>query len=241
MPPKIIKKAKTVVIPPPAIPEPSPQLENPRSSGPPPVPEKTEKTITLREGAQTVFNELKIEANPLSCLLVPLTHCSNIRKIAVKTHDGDSYDALAFVVPVSRIPHHIQQVPASQVDFCNPPTNHTVASLPEGYTPESRELFHREYPLSYSQLIKLRELFGVRPRKALFDETLKSIGFLGDIEKARKQYLIYRNGPLDDTELQTIFAGGCSSVCKIEEFEAHLPVDGVDLFKAHSQWVACCM
>jgi len=252
MPPKFIKRVKPST-------EASVEVsvkENPRTSGPPPTPEpspsipvpapapepvKTEKTITLRAAAKSVFDELKIEANPLSCLLVPLTQCATIRKINVKTHDGGSYDAVAFIVPATRLPHHIQQVPAGQVDFCNPPATNTVAALPEGYTPESKELFHREYPLSYSQLIKLRELLGVRPRKALFDETLKSIGFPGDTEKARKQYLIYRNGPLDDVELQTIFASGYSSICSVEELGKHIPVDDVDLFKAHAQWIACCM
>jgi len=197
-------------------------------------------SITLRATVKTIFTDIGVSVDPLSFLLVPITHCSTIHRTTIKCRSGSSYDAFVFVIPADRIGQSIKQSPYSETKWCLPPPSRTTAILPEDY----KTIYDRDnpwktltYPLLYTQLQELKKQFGPRPRKAAFDEAMDKMKFEGDKDASRKQFLLYRNGPLDDVELEFIYEQQCGASYTKDEVIEFFP-EGVNASKAYIQWIA---
>lgn len=207
----------------------------------------------FRSSTESVFRDTGVNITPVSCLVLPLSHCSAIKKTVVNTRGGSAYAAAVFVVPIERVGRCIQDVPFGEERYCEPPLEKTVLIQEENPRTTTGDTPQERFPLTWEQLRFISHTLDnvKRPRKVQFEKCLKDIHELSldtsmcDI--ARRQYYAYRNGPLDETELLGLYDAGVPPgiQCTIPHIVPFLPDEFRDdpssFRRCLNQWNAVTM
>jgi hypothetical protein len=205
----------------------------------------------FRDSVKDVFHKVGVDITPFSCILVPVSNFSTVKRTTIKTRSGDSYDAAVFVIPVDRLGKAVQEVPFGEESFCNiPPTRTTVVQEANPRTRDT-DVKQSRMILTWEQLLNLKKtlLHKKRPRKDVFLKALRDISpgqLLTETssDQARRQYYAYANGPLDDTELLSIYDAGLSAGrdSTMDDIVKYLPdeiiKEPVYVRQAYNQWKA---
>jgi len=203
-----------------------------------------------RDSVKDVFVKVGVDITPLSCMLVPVSHFSTIKRTTIKTRSGDSYDAAVLILPMDRLGKAVQEVPFGEESFCSAPTTRTTViqeSNPRTLSGDGELTM----VLTWEQLRRLKATLDgkTRPRKDIFQKAIEEISAGSSltetqIDQARRQYYAYAGGPLDEVELLGMYDAGLPAgrECAMDDIVTFLPDElsgnPVHVRQACNQWKA---